>query len=322
MSGLENFTVSSLFQVNNRSWDVEVVRDLSSPKDAAIILGIPLNSSGGADSWYWVAEKNGFYSVRSAYNLLQSLRHSSDNSGSNEIWKKLWSLEVPPKAKDLVWRAVLVENTCPLCGVFAKTEWHILVSCNFTWSCWEYAGLAAASRDSSSLRSWLVDTFRLVNGESLGRVVMLCWAIWSARNDLLWKQRVRSVKDVVTFSDSSVDQWLKAQGKDIPLLSPLKDGDGSELWVKSFSGIKLNVDAAIFDHSSKHGFGCVVRNSNGELVAAFAGVKHGKVSPDLAEIMGIREALSWLKNHAYKQAIVETDNLVYAEAICSAERSV
>ncbi|KAF4375200.1 hypothetical protein G4B88_029598 [Cannabis sativa] len=259
MSGLENFTVSSLFQVNNRSWDVEVVRDLSSPKDAAIILGIPLNSSGGADSWYWVAEKN---------------------------------------------------------------EWHILVSCNFTWSCWEYAGLAAASRDSSSLRSWLVDTFRLVNGESLGRVVMLCWAIWSARNDLLWKQRVRSVKDVVTFSDSSVDQWLKAQGKDIPLLSPLKDGDGSELWVKSFSGIKLNVDAAIFDHSSKHGFGCVVRNSNGELVAAFAGVKHGKVSPDLAEIMGIREALSWLKNHAYKQAIVETDNLVYAEAICSAERSV
>ncbi|KAF4392180.1 hypothetical protein G4B88_026169 [Cannabis sativa] len=114
-----------------------------------------------------------------------------------------------------------------------------------------------------------------------------------ARNDLLWKQRVRSVRDVVTFANLSLDQWLKAQGKgNIPLLSPLKDGDGSKKWVKPTSGIKLNIDATIFDHSFKHGFGCVVRNTNGDLVAAFAGVKHGKVSPELAEIMGIREALN------------------------------
>ncbi|KAF4404013.1 hypothetical protein G4B88_014469 [Cannabis sativa] len=163
--GLENFSVNCLFQANSRSWDVEVVRDLFSPEDAAIILRIPLNS-GDADTWYWVAEKKCFYSVRSAYNLLQSLKHSSVFLENNEIWKKLWSLKVPPKAKDLVWRAasnclatkvnlctkkVLVENTCPLCGVFAETEWHILVSCNFPWSCWEFAGLAAASREVSSL---------------------------------------------------------------------------------------------------------------------------------------------------------------------------
>ncbi|KAF4400166.1 hypothetical protein G4B88_019375 [Cannabis sativa] len=215
---------------------------------------------------------------------------------------------------------VLVENTCPLCGVFAETERHILVFCNFAWSCWEYAGLVAVNRDTSSLGLWLADMFRLLNGESQGRVVMLCWAIWSARNDFIWKQRSQSVKDVVTFASSSLDHWLKAQGKgNIPLLSPLKDEDGSELWIKPSVGIKLNVDAAIFDLSSKHGFGCVVRNANGDLVAAFAGVKHGKVSPDLTEIMGIREALSWLKNHAYTQAIVETDSLVCAEALLGFE---
>ncbi|KAM6586972.1 hypothetical protein CsatA_009577 [Cannabis sativa] len=242
---------------------------------AAVIVGIPLNPSGGADSWYWVAEKNGFYSVRSAYNLLE---------------------------KNLCIKKVLVENTCPFCGVFAETERHILVSCNFAWSCWEYAGLAAVNREASSLGLWLADMFRLLNGESQGRV------------------RSRSVKDVVTFASSSLDHWLKAQGKgNIPLLSPLEDRDGSELWIKSSVGIKLNVDAAIFDLSSKHGFGCVVRNANGDLVAAFAGVKHGKMSPDLAEIMRISEPLSWLKNHAYTQAIVETESLVCAEAIRNAE---
>ncbi|XP_060973592.1 uncharacterized protein LOC133038936 [Cannabis sativa] len=144
-------------------------------------------------------------------------------------------------------------------------------------------------------------------------IVMLCWALWCARNDLIWQQRSRSVKDMVTFANLSLDQWFKAQGKgNIPSLSPLKDGDGSELWLKPSVGIKLNVDAAIFERSSKHGFGCVVRNADGTLIAAFAGVKPGKVSPELAEIMGIREALSWLKNHSYTQAIVETDSLVCA----------
>ncbi|KAF4384554.1 hypothetical protein F8388_003861 [Cannabis sativa] len=163
---LTHFIVNSLFQVNNRSWDVDVLRDLFSPEDAAIILGIPL-SSAGADTWYWVAEKNGFYSVRNAYNLLQTLKHPLGLSESNDSWKILWSLKAPPKAKDLVWRAasnclatkvnlcikkVLVENTCPMCGVFAETELHILVSCNFAWACWELAGLAAANREAPSLR--------------------------------------------------------------------------------------------------------------------------------------------------------------------------
>ncbi|XP_060959451.1 uncharacterized protein LOC133030657 [Cannabis sativa] len=332
--GLEHFTVNSLFQINNRSWDVDVVRDLFSPEDASIILGIPL-SSVDADTWYWVAEKNGFYSVRSAYHLLQTLKHPPGLSEPNISWKILWSLKAPPKAKDLVWRAasnclatkvnlcikkVLIENTCPMCGVFAETELHVLVTCTFAWACWEFAGLAAANREAFSLGQWLTDSFSRLQGELHSRVAMMCWAIWCARNDLIWQQRSRSVKDVVNFANSSLDQWLKAQGKgNIPLLSPLKDGDGAELWLKPSVGIKLNVDAAIFESSSKYGFGCVVRDTEGTLTVAFAGVKTGSVSPELAEAMGIREALSWLKNHPFSQAIVETDSLVCAESIRSAE---
>uniref|UniRef100_A0A803PJM8 Reverse transcriptase zinc-binding domain-containing protein n=1 Tax=Cannabis sativa TaxID=3483 RepID=A0A803PJM8_CANSA len=297
--GLENFTVNSLFQVNNRCWDSDVVKDFFSPEDATIILGIPINQKGGVDSWYWVAEKSGFYSVRSAYNLLQDLKHHSDNSEINVFWKNLWTLKVPPKAKDLVWRAasnclatkrnlcikkVLVDSTCPMCGVFAETEWHILVSCDFAWSCLGYAGLAAVGRDSfTSLLSWLDATARRVSSETL-------------------------------------DQWVNAQGKgNIPLLSPLKDGDGAEQWIKPSSGIKLNVDAAIFASLLKHGFGCVVRNTDGGLVSAFVGVKNGSVTPELAEIIGIREALSWLKNHAFSRATLETDSLVCVKAIRSEE---
>uniref|UniRef100_A0A803PIN7 Reverse transcriptase domain-containing protein n=1 Tax=Cannabis sativa TaxID=3483 RepID=A0A803PIN7_CANSA len=307
VNGLDNFNVNSLFEANTRKWDEDIVKDLFSPEDAAIILGIPLNQNIINDSWYWIAEKNGFYSVRSAYNSLQQLKQHSDISEVNEFWKKLWSLKVPPKAKDLVWRAasnclaskrnlcikkVLVDSSCPFCGVFAETEWHVLVSCHFAWSCFGYAGLAVVGRDSfSSLLVWLEATANRVGSEDLGRVVMLCWAIWAVRNDLVWKYRARSVKDVVTFAKSSLDQWLNAQGKgNIPSMSPLKAGDGLEQWVKPISGIKLNVDAAIFDSFHKYGYGCVVRDPAGGLVSVFAGVFSGSVAPELAEIMGIREA--------------------------------
>ncbi|XP_060962282.1 uncharacterized protein LOC133032375 [Cannabis sativa] len=307
VDGLDNFTVNSLFEVNNRRWDEDI--DLFAPEIAAIILGIPLNQSGGVDSWYWIAEKNGFYSVRSAYNLLQKLKHHSDDSEVIVFWKKLWSLKVPPKAKDLVWRAasnclatkrnlcinkVLSDSTCPMCGVFAESEWHILVSCNFAWSCFGYAGLAAVERDSfSSLLVWLEATAN---------------------------RRARSVSAVVAFATSSLDQWSNAQGKgNIPLMSPLKVEDGLERWVKPISRIKPNVDATLFASLHKHGYGCVVRNSVGDLVSVFAGVKSGSVAPELAEIMDIREALSWLKNNPYSKATIETDSLVCAAAIRSAE---
>uniref|UniRef100_A0A803P349 Reverse transcriptase zinc-binding domain-containing protein n=1 Tax=Cannabis sativa TaxID=3483 RepID=A0A803P349_CANSA len=288
------------------------------------------------DYWYWFAEKNGLYSVRSAYQLIQDQKITPVSSEGHLFWKKLWSLKVPPKTKDLVWRAasnclatkvnlcikkVLTDNNCPMCGVFSESEMHLLVSCQFAWACWEYSGFSAADRNSNSLLSWLNFNATRLDNEKLGRVVVLCWAIWSARNDLLWKGRVRSVKDVVDFAQSSLVQFLQAQGKNnLPAMSPLKPSDGSVVWTKPTEGIKLNVDAAIFDHDFKHGFGCVIRNTEGELVAVFSGVKQGKVAPEIAEIMGIREALSWLKNRSYSHAAVETDSLVCVDAIRSKER--
>ncbi|XP_060972158.1 uncharacterized protein LOC115717516 [Cannabis sativa] len=377
--GLKNFSVSNLFQVGNQSWDADIVCDLFSPTDDAIILGIPIQPSGGDDSWYWLAEKNGFYSVRSAYKLLQDQKHHSDNPEGHTFWKKLWSLKVPPKMKDLVWRAASnclatkIEDLLEKPAVEEKeldeaseavvevTVQESVATENPTTKESEYPlnsiidpiqrepssrdfqrkmaktknaqsskkpsrGSASAStemavgREPLSLLIWLEESASRVDNETLCKIVMLCWALWSTRNDLIWQQHVQIVRDVVVFANSRLDQYLKAQGRgNIPLLSPLKEGDGSERWIKPDTCIKLNIDATTFDRDFKHGYGCVVRNTNGELVSVFSGFKHGNVSPELAEIMGIREALSWLNCHNYTRAAIETDNLVCVEAIWSAE---
>uniref|UniRef100_A0A803R596 Reverse transcriptase zinc-binding domain-containing protein n=1 Tax=Cannabis sativa TaxID=3483 RepID=A0A803R596_CANSA len=329
--GLENFTVNSLFQTHSRP-RMSMLLMIFYSDDAALILGIQIKQAVEDDFWYWFAERNGLYSVRSAYQLIQDHKQPPIPTEDHRFWNKLWSLKVPPKTKDLVWRAasnclatkvnlcikkVLTDNKCPLCGVFAETELHLLVSCQFAWACWEFSGFNAADRNPVSLLSWLSFNAARMDDEKLSRVVMLCWAIWSARNDFLWKNRVRSVKSVVDFAQSSLHQFLKAQGVVTYLHCRLQTSVMARGPTKPTVGIKLNVDAALFEQDLKHGFGCVIRNTEGELISVLAGAKQGKVAPEIAEALGIREALSWLKNHNYSHAVVESDSLVCVDAIRS-----
>uniref|UniRef100_A0A803NF85 RNase H type-1 domain-containing protein n=1 Tax=Cannabis sativa TaxID=3483 RepID=A0A803NF85_CANSA len=43
----------------------------------------------------------------------------------------------------------------------------------------------------------------------------------------------------------------------------------------------------------------------------------GSASPELAESIGIREALSWIKSHGWQYATLETDCLTVVQALRS-----
>ena len=67
-------------------------------------------------------------------------------------------------------------------------------------------------------------------------------------------------------------------------------------WMKpSNEWLKLNVDATVFSKLRSIGIGCVLRNSIGDFILAMTVPIHLNPAPKKAEIMGVREALSWLK---------------------------
>uniref|UniRef100_A0A803NVA0 CCHC-type domain-containing protein n=1 Tax=Cannabis sativa TaxID=3483 RepID=A0A803NVA0_CANSA len=119
---------------------------------------------------------------------------------SNKFWKILWTLKVPPKAKDLVWRAA---SNC------LATKRNLCIKKQGTLSLSSGFGLEA--------------------------------------RQFLTKGDVGASNNVVLgFMGSKKRPGVEAAGK--------KEGDGAEQWIKPSSGIKLNVDAAIFASSFKHGF--------------------------------------------------------------------
>lgn len=94
--------------------------------------------------------------------------------------------------------------------------------------------------------------------------------------------------------------------------------DGHERWhLPRLDKIKINTDAAIFEDSSRFSYAMVVRSNTGEFVEARSRCTQGRVAPELAKAMGIREALSWIKQSQVSGVELETDCLQIVQAIRS-----
>ncbi|XP_062088516.1 uncharacterized protein LOC133795082 [Humulus lupulus] len=208
-------------------------------------MGIPLASEPGTDFWQCSKEISGWHSVKSAYKLSQMINGRWQEDVNAGFQRALWKLKVPPKVRNLLWRAsigclpthvqlrlkhVEVDSIFPLCQGAPETITHILVSYPFAQRCWE-----------------------------------------ETRNDLVWSQKHLSVEQVVVLAKSNLNQWLQAQEKQVLLPSlSLLAGDGGVCWTKpQFGFVKVNVDASLFLHDNHYGFSCVARDREGKLFRSF-----------------------------------------------------
>ncbi|XP_060961042.1 uncharacterized protein LOC133031536 [Cannabis sativa] len=97
--------VKALMETDTLAWDVDLVHDTFNERDANLILSISLSSSRLCDVWYWSLESSGHFSVKSVYKFLQLSKELGAHDDNSVFWNTLWKLSVPPKVKDLLWRA-------------------------------------------------------------------------------------------------------------------------------------------------------------------------------------------------------------------------
>lgn len=97
---LFNIKVSSLMRISEREWVNEVIEDLLEAIDSDLINRIPLSMRVSADSWYWLSDNKGEFTVKSYYMSLQG-KCIDDHS---RLWKRIRALKLPSKVKNLVYR--------------------------------------------------------------------------------------------------------------------------------------------------------------------------------------------------------------------------
>jgi hypothetical protein len=119
--------------------------------DSKAILQIPLSMRKQEDCWAWHYERNGLFTVRSAYRMMIEAKKSredyfegwascSDSGKKRKEWIQLWNMKLPSKVKVFCWRLAL--NSLPTTSVLEsrnmsqKGERKI---CGATKDMWDHA---------------------------------------------------------------------------------------------------------------------------------------------------------------------------------------
>ncbi|KAM6543667.1 hypothetical protein CsatB_008114 [Cannabis sativa] len=277
--------VDCLMKMEGRGWDEELVNDIFNAHDRNLIFSIQLSETPCDDCWYWSKEASGGYSVQSAYKLMQQQNGSWSTAGADKKWQQLWLLDIPAKVKHMLWRVLSAIDFKGGGGTPDFANWF---------------GEAL-----------LKDTTTVVEERA-----MIAWKIWLARNDILWSNKTTTVYEVVRSARTNLDSWKNAQVQRTAPLLNVNHSNGMEHWMKPMNHkLKINVDGAIFEAENCFGVGCVIRDQTARLVEAISISKHGGVTPEIAEAIGVKEALSWIKKKALSDVEIETDSLVVVQAI-------
>ncbi|GAU21787.1 hypothetical protein TSUD_329120, partial [Trifolium subterraneum] len=118
-------------------------------KVAQNIISLPISFRLPQDTLIWNWEKDGVYSVRSAYHLLcdekARLQPGPSCPKRSKLWKEIWRAPVPNKVKNFIWRlaknilptrtnlhnkGIKLDLQCPLCFREEESSQHLFLKCD------------------------------------------------------------------------------------------------------------------------------------------------------------------------------------------------
>jgi hypothetical protein len=174
-------------------WNRNLVEEVFLAEEAEKIYGIAISPLKQADKLVWVGNKNGEFSIKSAYHLTRSSLEMEGGSGSNPpgdgiIWKAVWKLRatrivcmfiwkacnnILPTKENLFKRGITKDAVCPICRTTTKTVGHALWTCPAAKDVWieHVKGI----RKSPSEEDGFINIFEMLRGrlseDDLQRVV-------------------------------------------------------------------------------------------------------------------------------------------------------
>ena len=188
-----------------------------------------------------------------------------------------------------------------------ETEIHALWNCGVAQDIW--AGCSARLQkwhlgSEDMLQLWEELMARLTIDE-LELFLVQAWIIWNQRNALIHGKQLQAPGILNGRAEDFMDEFRHAQSHLVtrpPSLNPIS-------WrPPSPNRFKLNFDAAIFKDEEASGFGAIIQNECGEVLAAFSGKGPPVDCSEEAEILACRRAVEFTLECGFREMVVEGDN--------------
>ena len=109
VESLAEAKVALLINESTRQWNNEMIEGIFTPVEADMIKAIPLSLCEAEDTLFWPFTNNDIYNSKSGYRFLkaeeQTKLDEEQRMDNKHLWRTLWSMQVPNKIKNPVWRA-------------------------------------------------------------------------------------------------------------------------------------------------------------------------------------------------------------------------
>ncbi|XP_050211733.1 uncharacterized protein LOC126661895 [Mercurialis annua] len=204
-----------------------------------------------ADSWMWRKDRKGVFTVRSAYFQAFHSQHMVTSNAIVVSWKRFWKIATPPKVKNCLWRAI--SGNLPTCVALKEKVRKCFQGLSFCSGC-----LDMFFNSPNAIKH---------------------------QNDVLRNKLVKSPADVVREANNFFNQWTSAKLLSLGH-SVVHIGMTNSSWIKpSLGSLTCNVDAAVPAEEDYSSFGFLLRDHQGNCIAA----KH-------AGVMDCQELVTALNN--------------------------
>lgn len=141
--------------------------------------------------------------------------------------------------KELVRRHIQEEAACPLCGIEAESETHVLLKCEWVKQVWYNRGPQVTSDSSlADLSDW---PWFLIDYQPTGRlehVFIIAWTTWFHRNHVVHDQDGFNIHDIIWQDERALNDAATWKISGLARMEAI--------WVPSLFGwMKFNTDATM-----------------------------------------------------------------------------
>lgn len=136
--------------------------------------------------------------------------------------------------------------------------------------------------------------------------VTQAWIIWNQRNTMVHGGNMKEPGWLNRRAAEYLDEHKKAQDN----LMIMSTAASRHIWqAPPPAEYKLNFDAAVFPDLQCSGFGAIIRNANGEVMAGMSAKGPYVHSNEEAQVMACRKAIEFSMEASFDRLIIEGDSL-------------
>ncbi|CAN1140139.1 Putative ribonuclease H protein At1g65750 [Linum perenne] len=301
---------------DTREWDRNPISQYCPQYQTELICQIPIGPRGMKDEWKWKYDKEGKFSVKSAYHASRESTTSSAQTGlsfdTSAGWKWIWALNLPPKILFFIWRccnntmatkANLLRRQCapnPICEVcsnYAETLHHCLFSCRAAIRLWNKIFVQDQPLQSGiPFFSWFTALQNEDHGDAKAtKIAAYCWNLWKSRNELHFRGSYPTDDHILALINTDFEEWSNlCTSNHTPNLRP-NSNPPTLCPPASIQSLTIHCDGSFLHDSQKAAYGMVISNSAGQIVDGKAGTFFCD-SPRVSEAKALLEATKMAKS--------------------------